>query len=50
MEFDRRSFIASLGGAAAVSLMDSEAQADALEEYLSDQLDDAAADNQEVTP
>ena len=31
MELDRRVFIASLGGAAAVNLMDSEAKADALE-------------------
>ena len=39
MEFDRRLFIAGLGGAAAVSAMDSEAKADALEDYLSQQLD-----------
>src|SRR5712691_1764963 len=47
MEFDRRHFVASLGGAATVSMMDAEAKADALEEYLSDQLDaavDADAD------
>jgi hypothetical protein len=47
MEFDRRHFIASVGGAATVALMDPEAKADALEEYLSDQLDaesDAEAD------
>lgn len=46
MEFDRKRFVASLGGAATVARMDSEAKADALEEYLSDQLDaasDAAA-------
>ncbi len=41
MEVDRRAFFATLGGAAAVSAMDSEAKADALEAYLSDQLDDA---------
>jgi hypothetical protein len=41
MEIDRRLFVASLGGAAAVNSMDSEAKADALEEYMSDQLDDA---------
>jgi len=43
MEIDRRVFFASLGGAAAVSAMDSEAKADALEAYLSDQLDDAVS-------
>jgi hypothetical protein len=43
MEFDRRAFFAGLGGVAAVSLMDSEAKADALEEYLEQQLDDAVA-------
>ncbi len=48
MEIDRRAFFASLGGAAAVSLMDSEAKADALEAYLSDQLDDSVAGNQPV--
>src|SRR5258706_11061216 len=42
MEIDRRLFIASLGGAASVSLMDSEARADALEDYMSQQLDNAA--------
>ena len=39
MEIDRRAFFASLGGAAAVSAMDSEARADALEEYMSELLD-----------
>ena len=39
MEIDRRALIASLGGAAAVSLMGPEARADALEDYLSQQLD-----------
>jgi len=43
MEIDRRVFFASLGGAAAVSAMDSDAKADALEAYLSDQLDDAVS-------
>ena len=42
MEFDRRAFFASLGGAAPVALMDSEAKADALEHYMMVQLDDAA--------
>src|SRR5260370_758672 len=39
MKVDRRALIASLGGAAAVSLMGSEEKADALEDYLSQQLD-----------
>jgi hypothetical protein len=39
MEIDRRSFIAGLGGAAAVTLMDSETKADALEHYMEDRLD-----------
>ena len=39
MAIDRRAFIASLGGAAAVSLMSHEARADALEDYLVDALD-----------
>jgi len=42
MEIDRRIFIASLGGAAAVSQMDSEARADALEHYMEEQLDSSA--------
>jgi hypothetical protein len=45
-EIDRRAFIASLGGAAAVAAMDSEAKADALEEYAMEQLDAAAAQAQ----
>src|ERR671912_1407186 len=43
MEIDRRAFIASLGGTAAVGLMDSEAKADALEHWMEDQLDQQAA-------
>jgi hypothetical protein len=43
MEIDRRLFIASLGGAAAVSQMGSEARADALEHYLEEQLDAAVS-------
>jgi len=39
MEIDRRVFIASLGGAAAVGQMDCEARADALEHYMEEQLD-----------
>ncbi len=38
LNIDRRHFIASLGGAAAVSLMTHEARADALEHYLEDRL------------
>ena len=49
MEIDRRAFFTSLGGAAAVSAMDSEAKADALEAYLSDQLDDAVSGTQKKT-
>jgi hypothetical protein len=43
MEIDRRAFIASLGGAAAVSLMDHEAKAEALEHYMEDRLDEMVA-------
>jgi hypothetical protein len=43
MEIDRRAFIASLGGAAAVSLMDHEAKAEALEHYMEEQLDELVA-------
>src|SRR5712691_3915429 len=43
MEIDRRAFIASLGGAAAVAGMDSEAKADALEHYMEEQLDEQVA-------
>jgi hypothetical protein len=45
MEIDRRAFIASLGGAAAVSLMDHEAKAEALEHYMEEQLDQQVAAN-----
>ena len=43
MEIDRRAFIASLGGPAAVGLMSSEAKADALEEFMMQELNAAAA-------
>ena len=46
MEIDRRAFIASLGGAAVVAGMDSEAKADALEHYMEEQLDQAVAATQ----
>jgi hypothetical protein len=39
MEIDRRAFIASLGGAAAVASLDSEAKADALEHHMETELD-----------
>jgi hypothetical protein len=46
LEIDRRAFIASLGGAAAVAAMDHEARADALEHYAEHRLDEMIADNQ----
>lgn len=46
MEIDRRHFIASLGGTAAVALMSHEAKAEALEEYMVEQLNTAAPANQ----
>jgi hypothetical protein len=45
LKLDRRLFISSLGGAAAVSLMSDEAKADALEDAMSHALDDALADD-----
>jgi hypothetical protein len=42
-EIDRRAFIASLGGAAAVGAMSHEARADALEDYSIEALDQAVA-------
>jgi hypothetical protein len=46
MEIDRRALFARLGGAAAVAAMTSEAKADALEEFMMQQLDEAVARNQ----
>lgn len=46
LEIDRRAFMASLGGAAMVSLMGHEARADALEDYSIEQLDEAVAQAQ----
>jgi len=46
MEIDRRAFIASLGGPAAVALMDHEAKAEALEHYMEDKLDEMVAAQQ----
>lgn len=43
VHFDRREFIAGLGGAAAVSLMSHEARADALEDALNEQAAGAAS-------
>ena len=42
-ELDRRTFFISLGGAAAVAAMSSEAKADALEDFLMQQLNDNVA-------
>ena len=49
MEVDRRAFIASLGGTAAVSLMDHEAKAEALEHWMEERLDEAV-EQQGATP
>jgi len=46
MEIDRRHFIASLGGTAAVALMSHEAKAEALEEYMVEQLNTASPPGQ----
>lgn len=46
MQIDRRHFFATLGGVAAVAAMDSEAKADALEEYMIDQLTEEAEQQQ----
>src|ERR1700722_8165040 len=46
MEIDRRAFIASIGGVAAVNLMDHEAKAEALEHYMEDKLDEMVAAQQ----
>ena len=43
MQIDRRHFIASLGGAAAVKAMTSEAKAEALEAYMMQQLNAGAS-------
>ena len=46
IDIDRREFLATLGGAAAVKLMDHEARADALEDYSIEKLDEAVAAKQ----
>ena len=43
MHIDRRAFLATLGSAAVVEAMSSEARADALEHYMIAQLDKPAA-------
>jgi hypothetical protein len=50
MEIDRRAFMASLGGVAAVNLMDHEAKAEALEHYMEEKLDELAAQNGQAPP
>ena len=47
IQIDRRAFITSLGGMAAISLMSHEARADALEDYTIDRLDEALAQQQQ---
>jgi hypothetical protein len=46
MAVDRRAFIASLGGTTVVSAMSHEARAEALEDYMSHQLEEQVAANQ----
>jgi hypothetical protein len=46
MEIDRKTFLDSLGGAEATNRMDSEARADALEDHMMSQLNNAIARNQ----
>src|SRR6266542_4232317 len=46
MQIDRRTILATLGATAAIESMPSEALADALEHYLSDQLDQNASPQQ----
>ena len=46
MEIDRKDFIVSLGGVAAVAAMSPEARADALEDYLMQQLNEGVARHQ----
>jgi hypothetical protein len=48
MDIDRRAFIVSLGGTAAVAAMTSEQKADALEAYMEDALDAAVAQQPEA--
>ena len=48
MDIDRRAFIASLGGMAAVERMDSETKAEALEHYMVELLDEGLAGDLEL--
>lgn len=48
MDIDRRAFIASLGGMAAVERMDSETKAEALEHYMVELLDEGLAGDVEL--
>jgi hypothetical protein len=48
MEIDRRAFLATLGGAAAVEAMPSEALADALEHHMMEAIDQQAAPNNQL--
>lgn len=50
MELDRRLFISSIGGAAAVATMSHEARAEALEHYMSDLLDGEEDDEKPKFP
>jgi hypothetical protein len=46
MQFDRRAFLATLGTAAAINAMPSEALADALEHHMMENLDAKTTTNQ----
>ena len=50
MEINRRSFIASLGGTAAVAMMSSEQKANALEAHMEEMLNEAVAGQQRGAP
>ena len=43
MEIDRRAFLASVGGIAAIEAMDPESRAEALEHFMMEKLDEEAA-------
>ena len=48
MDVDRRAFLATLGGAAAVEVMPHEERADALEHYMMDLIDEQGAQNNQL--
>ncbi len=50
MEIDRRAFFATLGGAAAATAMTHEARADALEEYMQQQVEDSVRGQSAAAP